>query len=375
MRILAGFILLFFGFAFVFAQSDKKVSLLIKNCEETEGICETQHLFRYDFVNGEYVGKEKIISTQTHDVRFDLGGNELYRNRYVITRWGDVIDIVEKKVLHDSEGELHRIEGDKIFIEVTRENKQGLYLFDLQTKEYSLYRKTDKGMFHGDLSLNGLRSAWWYCPIEEKTCGFDISELGDKSKFIKADFNSLREFNLASSDGVRINILWLDDERFLTQRTNGELVIVSVKGKIKPLLKIKTNEPPDYNPYFYRDVNGKIIYVCNDRYIINVEKKSYQMIETDSIGNGFSVKDDESVEYQWGFGNIYFFDGKEIGRAWADRSGVTDNFLAVIYGEYGKNLGYPDGVKVWNNIKKDWTTIEIKWSPEIIGWITESPPS
>ncbi len=45
--------------------------------------------------------------------------------------------------------------------------------------------------------------------------------------------------------------------------------------------------------------------------------------------------------------------------------------LLVAYGKDGSNLGYPDGVKVWNNFKKGRTTLEISWNAKIIGWITE----
>src|SRR5687768_6467984 len=82
------------------AQTSEKKSLIVSNCDVAETNCVTQHLVRYDFVNGEFSGKEKILTTKTQGVRFDLGGNRIYRNRFIITDWGDVFDISTGKILH-----------------------------------------------------------------------------------------------------------------------------------------------------------------------------------------------------------------------------------------------------------------------------------
>jgi hypothetical protein len=368
MKKIISVLIILIGCSFVSpAQTGKKTSLFVSHCEATEGVCKTRQLVRYDFVDGAYLGQEKIVSAD--DLRFDSWNDKIYRNRYVITRWGDIVDIVDKKILHVGDGELHRIENDKIFIKVDRENKEGLYVFDLPTKKYELVRKTDKSMWFGELSPNGLRSTEYRCPVKGD-CGIEISEPEKKKTFIKGRFSLLRYAGPSTSEMMRVPIFWLDDERILTQRTNGELVVVSLDGKITPLLKIKIDGYPSANPRLYRNAAGDIVYRCVGEYVIDLENKSYREI-VDSTENGFSVKDNDAVKSDFGVGRIFYFNGGEIGKIWAGPPATTKDYLAAIYGKDGSNLGYPDGVKVWNAFKKDWTTFEIKWGAEIVGWVSE----
>ncbi|HMS40994.1 MAG TPA: hypothetical protein PKE69_12260 [Pyrinomonadaceae bacterium] len=365
------FAILIFLIISVNAQATRKTSLLVSNCKAGQVGCEVYELFRYDFVNGEYVGKEKIVTVNFSEVIFDGWKDIVYQNRYLITRWGDIIDVIEKKVIHDDDGEVHRIENNKVYTKIQNQRyKNGLYVFDLETKKYKQVRKIDDGMSSGELSPNGIRSAQGWC-ITSNVCGIKISDVGNNTKLIKGNFNTLREFNLRSSDMMIVPVFWLDDENFLSQHTNGEIVIVSIKGKITPLVKIEIKELPRHNPYFYRNAEGEIIYDCANKYILSVEQKSYKQLEKGFVGNGFTVIDDEWIKGNFGITKNFFYNGTEIGRVYSDHPVTTKNFLAVNYGEYGSNLGYPDGVKVWNNIKKNWTTIEIKPLPEISGWIEE----
>ena len=71
------------------------------------------------------------------------------------------------------------------------------------------------------------------------------------------------------------------------------------------------------------------------------------------------------------YGQILRFNGREIGRWWSGGARTTEGFIAFEYGDVGSNLGYPKGVKVWNNITEKWVTLDAKWTNEIIGWIEE----
>lgn len=359
------FLLLLMSAFVSFAQTVKKTSLIVKTCEETETTCSTQHLFRYNFVNGEFVGKEKVLTTKTLDLRFDLGSNQVYRNRFLVTHWGDVIDLSTQKILHQSKGELVEIDNEQVVIKVNREDVEGIFAYNLQTGDYTQLNSPNIYEIEGSPSPDKK-----FVATKEFSKGLIFREIKTgREKVVKGLFGV--GLSTQASEFGKLPILWLDNSRVLTQNSNGDLRVVHISGKVERVVEIDLKTEPYRSPVLYRNANGEIIYDCYDSFVIDVENKKFRKYEAYPIGIGFFFKDDESVKSNWGTGKIFYFNNVEIGRIWAGSSKSTDGFLAVIYSKEGTNLGYPDGVKVWNNIKQNWTTLEIKWSPEIIGWITE----
>lgn len=347
------------------AQTGKKTSLIVTNCEETERVCETQHLYRYNFVDGEYAGKEKILTAKTSDLRLDIGGNRIYRNRFLIDYWGDVIDLNAKTVLHKGNGELVEINGDEVVIEINRVDQEGIFAYNLESGKYTKIKSPN--IYESDGAVSPDKK---YIASRKNSSGLVLKETGSgKAKIIKGDFAVM--LSVKANEFGQLPLFWLDNERLLTQRSNGEIIIVHTNGKIEPVVKIDIKESPYTSPVFSRDPDGEIIYECDESFVIDIDNKKFKKYESVPIGNGFLSRNDETAKSNWGTGTVYFYKGAEIGRIWSAREISTDNFLAVIYGKDGSNLGYPDGVKVWNSFKKDWTTLEIKWKPEIVGWISE----
>lgn len=348
-----------------FAQSTKRTSLIASNCDAGETICSTQHVFRYDFVNGEFIGKEKILAIKTDDVRFDLGANRIYRNRFLVTDWGDVVDLSTRKVVHQSKGELVEIDGDHVVIKLNRTDQEGIFTYNLQTGKYEQLKSPNVYEIKGELSPDKK-----YVASKDYSKGLIFKEVKTgKEKVVKGSFGV--GLSSEASEFGKLPILWLDNSRVLTQNSNGDLRIVHINGKVERVLQIDLKNEPYKSPELYRNANGEIIYSCYDSFIIDLENKKSRKYESFAIGEGFHFKADESVKNDWGTGSVFYFNDAEIGRIWSGSRSASNGFLAVIYGKEGTNLGSPDGVKVWSNINRNWTTLEIKWSPRIIGWITE----
>ncbi|HQU84360.1 MAG TPA: hypothetical protein PKY59_14585 [Pyrinomonadaceae bacterium] len=342
---------LFVAFSsFVFAQM-QTTSLVAASYKSGEEIGETHELYRYDFVNGEYVGRELIASSK--DIYFHSSVNQIYRNRYAISSGGDIVDVLKKKILHESTGKLHRIEGDKIYIEENNDKHRGLYAYDLTKQKYLLIRPTKFGL--GELSPNGLHRLW------ANDNSISIYTNG-KSFPLKSRFNLKVVSNINSSEMLKVGALWLDDNRFLTQQGNGKLVIADIKGNVKPLLKIPNEPECEGNPRFWKDSDGKYFYYCSQKYEIDLQKKTFKIAHND-LGFGFdTIKSD-------GIGTSFTYKGEKIGQVWSMLPRTIKGFLVVLYADDNENLGYPKGVKVWNEIKKDWTAIEIDWGAHLVGWI------
>ena len=344
---------------------NRKVALLVSECEGTDGICSTQTIVRYRFVDGVQVSNDLILRTATLRVRFDLGQNHIYRNRYVLTEWGDVIDIQTKKVLHEGIGEYIATEGSRLIQRVKRTGVAGVFYYDVESRRYSRLRSPNKWELPGLLSPDQTKS------VSVGDFGKHdvwLHTLKSKEKLIASGFRVSVSDSCCSLP--KLSVLWLDNDRILTQSANGEIVILRVTGEVEPLLKIPVNEPPNTLPEFYRNADGQIIYDHGEEaYILEIANKKYLPYKWVSLGNGFERESDSSAGQQ--SGNMIRFQGQEIGRWWACCAKTTNGFVAMEYGDAGSNLGYPKGVKVWNSVNNQWLTIDAKRLNTIIGWVVE----
>ena len=153
---------------------------------------------------------------------------------------------------------------------------------------------------------------------------------------------------------------------FRSQRANGEMVILDIKGKVERLLEIEAEKEGTLSPpYLLKGGDGRIIYSANHNYTIDVKAKTATKLEKTALGNGFgsSFTLDENKK------RIVYHDDKEIGR-WhllTYQARTTPGLIAFPYAPPGENLGYPKGLAVWNAKSSTWQTIDFAVST-VIGW-------
>ena len=338
----------------------RKTSLVVAYCS-TKGICNTQALIKYDFENGELVSKEVILDVPTQELRYDLGRNFILDNRYVITSWGDVIDVPNKKLIHKSNGEYVGIDGKRILIKVCRRDVHGLFGFDLSTREYTRLTAPDMcGLGEEALSPDHTKIARFQFVGQKNrksVPAFTIEEVG-KKRVLEGEFKAEGS---RGCDFYAVPFVWVDNSRILTQNGNGNLVLLSMDGKVWPSFKLMC-EDNGYRPEFSRDDDGRIRYACSSSYWLDVDAGKFGLV-TNDIGHGFA-RDHGAASW-----TTLYFEGQVIGKIWGSSPHATAGFIALEYAEENQNLGYPKGVKVWNHFKKDWTTIDIAWGARIVGWI------
>ena len=121
------------------------MSLLIAEFDANASSNKLQHLVKYIFAEGNFVTKEKILSVPMQQegvkgsfVRFDLGENKIYRNRYVVTGIGNIIDIKNKKLLLTEKHQFVQFKGDSVVF-YTNDIFKGKYysVYNLKTEMYS----------------------------------------------------------------------------------------------------------------------------------------------------------------------------------------------------------------------------------------------
>ncbi len=343
--------------------SGQRTSLLVANCKGGESTCDTQELVSYHFENGEYVAKDLVLSSATDQVRYDLGNNVIFRKRYVITNSGDIVDVTERKLIHKGDGEFAGIEGDRIIARVNRTGVHGIFAFDLSTSHYGKIKKPNIWEFVGTLSPDQRKAAHFeliWRKNNSPTTAIVIEGLGTK-RVLRTKLSA--ECSVRCSSAFTVPLIWIDNSKILTQRSNGDLVVLHLDGKARPLFKIESGESPDSQPYFSRSRDGRINYSLNGKtYLLNIDAGTFE-VDRVTLGNGFQVSRGDE------FWETLYFEGEGVGKLWGGGGHATRDFVAFHYAEPGTNLGYPKGIKVWSGTKRSWTTIDINWGAVIIGWV------
>ncbi len=99
-----------------------RVSLIVANIDDSSSDEDrTQDLIKYDFDKGELISTETIVSNPGGQLRFNCEESRVYRNRYVITDFGDIVDITTRQFIHRGGSgsgytRLLDVEGDYVYI-------------------------------------------------------------------------------------------------------------------------------------------------------------------------------------------------------------------------------------------------------------------
>jgi len=82
------------------------------------------------------------------------------------------------------------------------------------------------------------------------------------------------------------------------------------------------------------------------------------------LGHGFTVTGRRDLK-------LFSFEDQKLGLQISGRYVATDRYLAVEFQEKPLSESRPVGIRVWGREVGSWTTLKIKYSPRIIGWLAE----
>ncbi len=197
------------------------------------------------------------------------------------------------------------------------------------------------------------------------------------------------EYSPLSSSLAGVPLLWLDNERVLTQKSNGVIVIVTVDGSVVPVVNIDlsnldsapSSSKGALRASLYLNLNDDIIYNISllgpeakfreNRFVIDVETMSYSIYydpEWISLGHKF--------EYSSREGNtVIRYDGYEIGQEQCFTKGYEHTIKGHIAITRQEPCDiYPTSIRVWSSANEKWTSMDFKFPvwitySSIIGWI------
>ena len=362
--------ILFLCSVFGFAQNNTGESLIVIHYDEGNKANLGQLIYRYNFVNNVYAGREQIMAVAGKKnskayIRCDVGQNTLYKDRYLISGIGNVIDLKEKKVLYDGSAKLVRCSNDSIIFFTNDIFKGKFYsYFNLKTNTYSEIKSlTFKAIVGQDVEFDRTKSPYkllYYPQNKPKVVLMeDAGHGGVSSKAPKAD----------------IPIYWVDQNTFIFPNikiTDLEGSIVKYNLETKTSKVIGTFNSTANVPATYQLVNSVDCYIefyfKNKLYCINPAKETMLLSNYKEIDKNFSVEVEPKST-----GRAVYYKGKEIGRNHFDMKNfkTSSNYAALVKEIIMGDESYQQGMSVYNVTKAKWETIDGEEVVSLVGWIKQ----
>lgn len=355
---------------FSFAQTPTTESLIVIHYDQSKKVELGQFIYRYNFVNNVYAGREQIMWIEGRRlgkdyVRCDVGENTLYKDRYLISGIGNIIDLQEKKVLHDGKAKLVRCSNDSIIFFTNDIFKGKFYsYFDLKTNTYSEIKAlTFKPILGQDVEFDRTKSPYkllYYPQNKPKVVLMEDAGHGGVS---------------ASDKKTDIPIYWLDNNSFIFPNikiTDLEGTIVKYDLLSKSAKTIATFNSTAKVPATYKlskGMNSFVEFYFKDKlYLINPVK------ETMLVSNFKEVDSNFSIEVEWkSTGRAIYYKGKDIGRNHFQLHNFksTSNFAVIVKEVVMGDESYQQGMSVYNVAKAKWEAIDSEDVASLVGWIKQ----
>lgn len=353
-----------------FAQNNTGESLIVIHYDEGNKANLGQLIYRYNFVNNVYAGREQIMTVvgkkNSKDyIRCDVGQNTLYKDRYLISGIGNVIDLKEKKVLYDGSAKLVRCSNDSIIFFTNDIFKGKFYsYFNLKTNTYAEIKSLIfKAIVGQDVEFDRTKSPYkllYYPQNKPKVVLMeDAGHGGVSSKAPKAD----------------IPIYWVDQNTFIFPNikiTDLEGSIVKYNLETKTSKVIGTFNSTANVPATYQLVNSVDCYIefyfKNKLYCINPAKETMLLSNYKEIDKNFSVEVEPKST-----GRTIYYKGKEIGKNHFDMKNfkTSTNYAALVKEIIMGDESYQQGMSVYNVTKAKWETIDGEDVVSLVGWIKQ----
>ena len=345
------------------------------------------YLVSYNFANGHLLSKDTLLGVPTNKegiagsyVRYDLGKNFIYKNRYVISGIGNVIDIKTKSLVMDESDEFISAQGDTLIFH--RDNiftGTGYLMLDLTSRKYGFINqdKLDK-----EKDRRSSPDKLHYLSIDQSKTPYKIwlHNSDSKKKLVVQDAGQGHNI-MYSSKLPTIETYWLNNHAFLyavhetkfdakkkdySRVTLRQYDIITDADQVFFVLDSVSNGKT--NGSFFIDNIGQLIYKSSgwSYHLVDTVKQILTNYPFYELGFGFSTANKTEQD-----GTVLKHNNINIGKLWCSNEVVGEGVIAVEFGDIGSNLAYPKGIMTWSQQTNKWTTINIPWLSTIIGWVNE----
>lgn len=362
------FVILFFAFS-GFAQTKLSESLIAVHYEAETTNDLKQVIYKYNFVNHVYAGKEAIMTINGNKegkeyLRFDEGGNTLYQNRYLISPKGCILDLQEKKVLHDAPAKLVKCTNDSVIFFINDIFSGAYYsYYNLKEKKYAdISNANYKPLVGQNVEIDQQKSPYklvYYAKGKEKQILMDDAGHGGVT---------------ANGNKAEVPIYWINDDSFLFPNIKitdleGSIVKYTLSTKTQKIIgtfNSITKMPTSF--HFETKKNNLVEFMFKDKlYLIHPIKESMLISFYKDMENDFSV----SVDLKPGVGRLIYHKGVEVGKNSFELNNfkASENYASIIcnikMGESAKKRT----LSVYSIFKNKWESIYTDHIVSIEGWI------
>lgn len=347
--------------------------------KDSSGMGSYTFLTSYNFQEGKLLSKDTLFDAPvTREnvagsyIRFDLGRNFIYKNRYLISSNASVIDIVNRTLVVNAQANFVKTIGDTlIFYRNNLFTGTGFLMLDLNTRDYKFIEDAHF------MPIKGLKSpdCKHALEINREKIPYDIY-INNEKQASKIIVQSAGASSVLSGSFRKIPMLWLDDTCFIYAKdfsssdffnNKVEIRTINIDNQLDTLITTIDSIPySNFQSSFYRDALGSLIFdYVKGNFVVDLKKKAIVSYRNQEIGHQFQVEIEEGTS-----GRNIKYKEEIIGRfrCLPYFSKTTNGYFATQYDATGDRR-YEDGIKVWNTFNKTWLTLNIPWVCAIIGWI------
>lgn len=342
------------------------------------------YLTAYNFKKGKFVSIDTIFHGPISGENASIphanfqSYNIVHKNRYVVTKYGTVIDVKTEKVISNSGDYFIEARGDTLIYYRRNETTGTGYLaLDLNTgaygfiKENSWYKPTYK-----TASPNNK----YYLSLDQRKIPYSVL-LNDHAGNSRILVTNAKSGPYLSGDTQFPNVetFWLNNNSFIYALYHRRMSPEKVFYHRVELRRYNLADSSDQffaaldsvprgriNGRFSRSYRGDILYAPSggSDYLLDTVHKTLDKYINRELAHSFTISFSTS-------GTSFMYRGKPIGIFRASRFYVEDGMIATNYIEKESVRGNAKGIKIWTSKTKKWTTFDIPWSIGIIGWVAQ----
>jgi hypothetical protein len=353
-------------------EADGKVLYVVESVRPGKTEEESDQLTRVTLGRDGSLVKDTVLTAKAGFFG-DPGKALIAEGRYVVTACGGVVDAKEGRIVHDqTRGYLLGVEkgrvvyrlydpssGSKVILTPGRAEQFGVFEFNLET--HTCARPEAKHWY-----LEGIKSPDQSKAITQ-SCWDELylnvvdgpqTKLAEGKRVTVSQHARLGQFEMHGP------VLWLDNERILTQVANGKLVTIDTQGQVERICEIAGMPAVLDGPRLWRDPKGRIVYSCGRaEHVIDLTRKTASPLEEYALGHGFET----TVETGTRGLRELFFEGKMIGTGVFSPEEIRTAPDVIARRDLG-DLGSRRSVSVlWTKLGFQWRSFDMDYGG-VIGW-------